>query len=191
MISRRRKILLIQLTIFLLASSLLFYTYRDKSNKIDQIVKIEVEADPDTNRFTDIEYSGFDFTGNRYTLNAGKADFKTETPESIEMQEVVANFYLKNGSVLKVVSSEGIYNNITLDMKFNKNVKSTYLTNILLSDTLDYSNSNGKLLASGNVRGESIEKGKFTADNVEYNLSDKNLDFSMLDGKQINVKIKN
>ena len=183
--------MLIQLTIFLLASSLLFYTYRDKSNKIDQIVKIEVEADPDTNRFTDIEYSGFDFTGNRYTLNAGKADFKTETPESIEMQEVVANFYLKNGSVLKVVSSEGIYNNITLDMKFNKNVKSTYLTNILLSDTLDYSNSNGKLLASGNVRGESIEKGKFTADNVEYNLSDKNLDFSMLDGKQINVKIKN
>ena len=75
-------------------------------------------------------------------------------------------------------------------MLFKKNVKATYLANTLLSEELDYSSTDGKLLASGNVRGESVEKGKFIADNVEYNLSNNNLDFSMLGDKQVNVKLK-
>ena len=61
----------------------------------------------------------------------------------------------------------------------------------LSSDSLEYSNSNGKLLATGNVRGESVEKGKFFADKVEYDLANKTLDFSMFGSKQVNVKIKN
>ena len=61
----------------------------------------------------------------------------------------------------------------------------------MLSDSLDYSNSNSKLLASGNVRGESVEKGEFIADTVEYNLSNKTLDFSMFGNKQVNIKLKN
>ena len=61
----------------------------------------------------------------------------------------------------------------------------------MLSDQLTYSNSNGRLLASGNVRGESIEKGKIFADNAEYNLTNKTLDFSMFDNKQVNIKLKN
>ena len=56
---------------------------------------------------------------------------------------------------------------------------------------LNYSNLNSKLVASGNVQGESVEKGKFIADNVEYNLTNKILDLSMLGSKQVNIKIKN
>ena len=51
-------------------------------------------------------------------------------------------------------------------MNFRKNVKAHLLTNTLVSDQLNYSNSSGKLLASGNVTGESVEKGEFFADNV-------------------------
>jgi len=189
-INRRRKIILIQLTIFLVASILLYNTYRDKNETKDKI-KVGIENDSDTNSFSDIEYSGFDLNGNRYILNAGKANFKTESPEAINMKDVVANFYLKNGTVLKVVSDEGFYNNITFDMEFKESVKATYLTNTLLSDQLIYSNSSGKLLVSGNVRGESIEKGEFFADNVEYDLTNKTLDFSMFGSKQVNVKLKN
>jgi len=190
-IKRKKKIILIQLTIFLVASTLLYNTYRDKNKNIEDLIKVESESDPTTNNFTNIEYSGFDLNGNRYVLNAGKANFKTETPEAINMRDVVANFYLKDGEILKVTSDEGFYNNITLDIKFRKNVKATYLTNTLLSDQLTYSNSNGKLLVSGNVRGESIEKGEFFADNVEYDLTNKTLDFSMFGNKQVNVKLKN
>ena len=189
MISRKKKIILIQLTIFLVASTLLYYTYREK-NKIIEEVKIETESDLDTNSFTDIEYSGFDLNGNRYILKAGKADFKTDAPEKVNMKYVIANFYLKDDTILKVTSDEGLYNNITLDMNFWKNVKADYLTHNFLSDQLVYSNSNAELIATGNVRGESIEKGKFTADNVKYNLTDKTLDFSMFNKKQVNIKLK-
>ena len=124
-------------------------------------------------------------------MTAGEADFKTESPELINMKEVIAKFYLKDDTILTVISDEGLYNNITLDMKFKKNVEADFLTHTLLSDLLSYSSSLGKLIATGNVRGESIEKGEFSADNVEYNLANKTLDFSMFGNKQVNVKLKN
>jgi|TARA_B100000780_G_C20882209_1_gene350965 hypothetical protein len=190
-IGRKRNILLIQLTIFFVAVALLYNTYLNKNKKKETFVQIESETNPDVNSFTDIEYSGFDLTGNRYVLKAGKADFKTETPELINMKEVIAKFYLKDETVLTVTSDEGLYNNITLDMDFRENAKANYLTHSLVSDLLSYSNSNSKLIATGNVQGESIEKGEFIADNVEYDLSDKILNFSMFGGKQVNVKLKN
>lgn len=192
MTSRKKTLLIIQLTIFLIATALLYNTYRYKnSNELETPIKIKAESSPDVNSFTDIEYSGFDLTGNRYVLNAEEADFKTETPELINMKKVLAKFYLKDNTVLTVISDEGVYNNITLDMNFDKNVKADYLNHLLFSDSLSYLNLSAKLIATGNVRGESIEKGEFTADNVEYDLTKKNLNFSMFDNKRVNVKFKN
>ena len=191
MTSRKKNILLIQLTIFLIAVALLYSTYLNKNEKTENFVKIEVETSPKTNSFNDIEYSGFDLTGNRYVLNAVQADFKTEAPELINMKEVIAKFYLKDDTVLTVVSDEGLYNNVTLAMDFRGNVEADYLTHILFSDLLSYSNTNSKLIATGNVHGESIEKGEFIADNVEYDLADKTLNFSMFGSKQVNIKFKN
>ena len=189
--SRKKNLFLIQFIVFLVAITLLYNTYSDKNNETLNTVKIEVNVNPDANSFTDIEYSGFDLAGNRYLLKAGKAEFNTETPELINMKEVVAKFYLKDNTILTVVSSEGLYNNITLDMNFRNNIKVDYLNHVLFSDLLSYSNTNGKLIATGNVRGESIEKGKFIADNIEYDLTDKNLNISMFGSKQVNVKLKN
>ena len=192
MTRRRKKIILVQLSIFLLGFFLLYNTYFKKSIESVEIVKKETGTDTNsnTNNFTDIEYSGFDLSGNRYLLQSKKADFKSETPELVNMLGVTANFYLDDGTVLKVISDKALYNNITLNMDFKENVKATYLTNILLSDQLIYLNSSGKLLASGNVYGESIEKGEFFADNVEYNLANKSLDFSMFGNNQVNVRVK-
>ena len=190
MIKRRKKIILIQLVIFIVATFLLYNTYRDKNKVTEEIAEIKTETNPDTNSFVDVEYSGFDLNGNRYTLNAGKADFETKTPEIIDMKNVEANFYLKDGTLLKIISDAGLYNNKTLDMIFIDNVKTTYLSSILISNQLDYSNTNGKLLASGNVQGTSVEKGTFFADNVEYDLTNKTLEFSMLGNKKVNVKVK-
>jgi len=191
MTSRKKNILLIQITIFLIALALLYNTYREKNKESETFVRIKTETSSDTNSFTNIEYSGFDLAGNRYVLKAGQADFKTEKPELINMKIVIAKFYLKDGTVLMVDSDSGLYNNLTLDMKFNKNVKVDFLTHVLLSDSLSYSNSNAKLIATGNVRGESIEKGEFSADNVEYDLMDKTLNLSMFGNKQVKVKFKN
>ena len=191
MTPRKKNIFLIQLTIFLVATTLLYKTYSDKTKKTEPLDKIKAESSTGTNSFTDIEYSGFDLTGNRYVLNAQKADFKTETPELINMKLVNAKFFLKDDTIFTVISDKGIYNTITFDMEFKENVKANYLTHNLLSDFLSYSNLKSKLIATGNVRGTSIEKGEFTADNVEYNLNSKTLNFSMFGSKQVNVKLKN
>jgi hypothetical protein len=188
--TRKKKIILIQLTLFLIASLLVYNTYRDKTIVKEQTTEIETQSDADTNSFTDVEYSGFDLNGNRYILKAKNTDFKSESPELINMLGVISTFYLNDSSVLTVISDEGLYNNVTLDMEFRKNVKSTYLSHTLLSDKLNYSNTNGKLIASGNVKGESVEKGEFFADKVEYTLASKVLDFSMFGNDQVNLKLK-
>ena len=71
------------------------------------------------------------------------------------------------------------------------NVKVNYLTHDVICDMLSYSNSNGKLIATGNVVGESVQKGEFSADNVEYDIKNKTLNFSMFGSKQVNIKFKN
>jgi hypothetical protein len=189
--SRKKNLFLVQLTIFFVAIALLYNTYRDKNKDSEIFVEAKIETNPNVNSFTDIEYSGFDLTGNRYILTALKAKFKTESPELVDMKGVEGKFYLKDGTVLVVISDEGLYNNVTLDMNFRKNVKANYLSHILFSDLLSYSNSNAKLIATGNVRGESIEKGEFVADNVEYDLLGKNLNFSMFGKERVNIKLKN
>jgi len=189
--NRKKNIFLIQLTIFLIAATLIYNTYRDEKKETENFLKIEAETDPDTNSFNDIEYSGFDLTGNRYVLKAEKATFRTKRPELINMETVVAKFYLKDNTVLTVVSDEGHYNNITFDMDFRENVLADYLTHRIFSDSLSYSSSNAKLIATGNVHGESIDKGEFNADNVEYDLTNKTLNFSMFASKRVNVKLKN
>ena len=191
MSSRKKKLFLIQLTIFLVASTLLYNTYRDTNEAKEDFEKIEVESSPDTNLFRDIEYSGFDFNGNRYVLKAEQAEFKTVKPELISMKNLDAKFYLKDGTILTVISDTGLYNNITLDIDFRKNVKADYLTYTLFSDLLSYSNSNGKLISTGNVQGNSVDRGEFSADNVEYNFKNKTLNFSMFSKERVNVKIKN
>jgi hypothetical protein len=189
--SRKKNLFLVQLTIFFVAIALLYNTYRDKNKDSEIFVEAKIETNPNVNSFTDIEYSGFDLTGNRYILTALKAKFKTESPELVDMKGVEGKFYLKDGTVLVVISDEGLYNNVTLDMNFRKNVKANYLSHILFSDLLSYSNSNAKLIATGNVRGDSIEKGEFVADNVEYDLLGKNLNFSMFGKERVNIKLKN
>ena len=63
MTSRKKNLLLIQFTIFLLAIALLYNTYHDKKKETKTFVEIKAETNPDTNTFTDIEYSGFDLSG--------------------------------------------------------------------------------------------------------------------------------
>ena len=191
MTNRKKNIFLIQTTIFFVSAGLLYNTYHDDNKQTEVFVEIEAESSSETNSFSDIEYSGFDLTGNRYLLNAGQADFETKTPELINMKEVVAKFYLKDDTILTVTSDTGLYNNITFDMIFNDNVKADYLTHSFVSDLLSYSSSNGKLISTGNVKGKSLNKGEFSADTVEYNIVGKTLNFSMFGRDKIKIKIKN
>jgi hypothetical protein len=194
--SRKKNILLIQFFIFFLALFLLYNTYRDKSvNSVDEKSKnkgtnIETTSKPSINSFEKIVYSGLDLNGNRYSIFAEKAEFKTEKPEFINMQGMIAYFYFKDDTVLKVIGDTGYYNNKTYNMQFRENVKAEYLSSFLFSDQLTYSNTEGRITISGNVKGESIQ-GDLVADNIEIDLKDKTANFSMFSNEQVNVNLKN
>ena len=196
MTDRKKKILLIQITLFIIAISLLYFTYYNKDldtekTSVERIENKEVEESDSkaVNVFEDIEYKGIDMNGNRFTIKSEIADFELETPELINMKIMSAIFYFKDGTILKVKGDYGTYNNKNNNMEFRDNIEAVYGQNYLYADNLDYLNSENSLTIYGNVKGEGIE-GNIMADNLEFDLSLKTLNISMFSKNQINVKLK-
>ncbi len=196
MTDRKKKILLIQITLFIIAISLLYFTYYNKDldtekTSVERIENKEVEESDSkaVNVFEDIEYKGIDLNGNRFTIKSEIADFELETPELINMKIMSAIFYFKDGTILKVKGDYGTYNNKNNNMKFRDNIEAVYGQNYLYADNLDYLNSENSLTIYGNVKGEGIE-GNIMADNLDFDLSLKTLNISMFSKNQINVKLK-
>ena len=196
MTDRKKKILLIQITLFIIAISLLYFTYYNKDldtekTSVERIEDKEVEESDSkaVNVFEDIEYKGIDLNGNRFTIKSEIADFELETPELINMKIMSAIFYFKDGTILKVKGDYGTYNNKNNNMEFRDNIEAVYGQNYLYADNLDYLNSENSLTIYGNVKGEGIE-GNIMADNLEFDLSLKTLNISMFSKNQINVKLK-
>jgi hypothetical protein len=192
-ISRKRKIIFIQILIFLTALTLIYFTYYNKNtqqNLSEKTISREEIIDNDKNSFEDVEYKGTDLNGNRYVVQSEIADFELETPELINMQIMKTYFYFKDGTTLYVQGKNGIYNNKTFDIKMWGAIEANYLENDLFSDNLDYSNKKGIVTITGNVKGESI-KGDIVADQAIFDLTKKTLDISMFDEKQVNIKVNN
>ena len=158
MTKRKKKNLLIQSFIFILAIVLLYNTYKDKDQKPERVSNNTTEKavinedEKKTNRFENVEYKGIDLNGNRYTIKSEIADFELETPNKINMNIMTAIFYFKDGSVLKVRGDRGTYNNQNYNMTFRDNIVAEYGENFLFADKLDYLNTDSLLTISGNVR---------------------------------------
>lgn len=194
MTNRKKKILFVQLFIFLLAISLLYFTYYNKQTDLKNTEKYIENKTNDgidqSNSFENVEYKGVDLNGNRYVVRSKFADFDLEKPELINMEIMKTIFYFKDGTTLYVDGDTGTYNNKTKDMTFRKNIIAKYEDHILFSDNLDYLNSKDLLNIYGNVRTESIQ-GEIIADNLKIDLATQTLDVSMFDiKKEVTVNIR-
>ena len=177
---------------------LIYYTYGDKDKKDDKKVSKTIEKkyedkkedENKSNTFVDVEYKGVDLRGNRYEIKSELATFDVDKPELVNMKIMNATFYFKDGTILKVRSDYGTYNNKTNDMQFRDNIKAEYEESYLFSDNLDFLSTQNSLSIYGNVRTESIQ-GSIVADNLQFDLLKQTLDISMFDKKQVNVKLKN
>ena len=58
-----------------------------------------------------------------------------------KFKNVNAVFYFKDNKNLNITSKFGLYNNKTLDMKFEKDVKAEYDGSTLLAEEAEYLNS--------------------------------------------------
>ena len=130
---RKKKIRIIQLSLLLIGTIIIFLTYSDKNKNFnEQIIskaaqeKVNerlADQSQDGDVFYNIEYSGLDLAGNRYILKSKEAINSKANEEITKMKSVEANFFFKDDTILRVKSEKGIYNNKTLDMVFTDNVE--------------------------------------------------------------------
>ena len=199
MIERKKKLRIFQLTLLVFGILLIYLTYygKDKNIKESSIFKsnskkIEDQA-TDSNEdkkelFFNIEYSGLDLNGNRYLLKSSEAYRDKLNPEIINMKIVEAVFHFKDDSVLYVWADQGIYNNETLDMKFEINVKANYLGSKLYAEKAEYSNTKNYLSIYENVRINDIQ-GNLIADKLLFDIKKQKLDITSFNDSKINANV--
>ena len=173
--------------------------YNEKSNLDKRIIskkteeKVKKQQIEETSEsgdiFFNVEYTGLDLNGNRYSLNSKEAYLDELKPEIVYMKNVHAIFYFKNDTVLNIWSDRGIYNNKNLDMKFENNVKAKYLESDLTAEKAEYSNSKSYLTIYENVKVDDI-RGNLVADKLLFDITKKKLDITSFNDGKINANVK-
>ena len=195
MIDRKKKLRLIQFFLLFFGLLIIYLTYYNKeitpeqekiSTKIPETNEGDVSEEKDL--FFNIEYSGFDLQGNRYSLKSKEAYFDELDQAIVYMKIVDAIFYFKDGTTLYVKADNGIYNNKTLDMKFEQNVKANYINSELFADKAEYSNTKSFLSIYENVRISNI-KGNLIADKLLFDITSQKLDITSFSNGKINANV--
>ena len=198
MMDRKKKIRIIQLSLLVIGTIIIFLTYSDKNKNFnEQIIskaaqeKVNerlADQSQDGDVFYNIEYSGLDLAGNRYILKSKEAINSKANEEITKMKSVEANFFFKDDTILRVKSEKGIYNNKTLDMVFTDNVEAFYEENELFATKAEYSNSKSFLIISGDVKVKS-NQGTIVADSLLFDIKKQTLNIASLDNDKINASI--
>ena len=198
MIERKRKLKIIQFSLLLIASIIIYFTYSNKNtdnlkenlNTINEENKNfnSTELNENENIFFNIEYSGIDLSVNRYILRSEEAKNNKLDQEIIQMKNVTAFFYFKDDTILEIRSKFGVYNNKTLDMKFSKDLVANYDNSVLNANEAVYLNSNGSLKISGNVK-LIDSRGKLDADELLFDLKEQSINIASKKGNYVNTKI--
>ena len=198
MINRKNKIRFIQILLLIISFIIIFNTYfTNEKPKNIIITSKEKERLKNTSKqtenadiFYNIKYSGLDLAGNRYVLTSQEAIVDKNLKEIVNMKFVDAVFYFKDDTILTINSEFGTYNNKTLDMVFEKNVKANYQDSELYGDKIVYLNTGRTLEISENVILNDI-RGTMSADNLLFDLETKKLDISSYNNKiNTNLNIK-
>ena len=192
---RKKKLRLFQAILLILGIIIIFITYADKgfflNKKINQKTTPLIENETTVqkeNIFYNIEYSGLDLAGNRYIIKSKEATTNASNQEIVNMKFVESFFYFKDDTVLKVKSDYGTYNNKTLDMFFNSNVKANYQNSVLFAENAEYSNSENFLSISGKVKIEDF-KGTMFADKLLFDIKKHKLNITSFNDGKINANL--
>tara|TARA_X000001036_G_C20288028_1_gene647140 strand:- start:31 stop:642 length:612 start_codon:yes stop_codon:yes gene_type:complete len=195
---RLKKIRIIQILLLLSGLIIIYFTYYAKNTEkntglISEKIKNEIikksDSEDTKNVFFNIKYNGIDLSGNRYILTSEEAVMKKENENLLDLKGVNYVFYLKDGTILKVSSKLGLYNNKTLDMKFRDKVLMTYDKSTLEADNAEYSNSGNYLKINNSVKVKS-DLGNVFADELFFDLQSKKLNINSFENNNIKANIK-
>lgn len=194
---RINKLRMIQFLLLLTGLMIIYFTYYSKdedpsSNFISEKIKKEIKqsnSEDTKNIFYNIKYNGIDLSGNRYILTSEEAIMKKDNENLLDLKGVNYIFYLKDGTILKVSSKNGLYNNKTLDMKFKNKVLMIYNDSTLEADNAEYSNSGNYLKIKNSVKVKS-DLGNISADELHFDLKSKKLNINSFENNNIKANIK-
>jgi hypothetical protein len=197
---RKKKLRIVQLCLISIGILTLVFTYSDKINlkkksSSTQELKKEIDDNMINNKenakgnvFYNIEYSGLDLAGNRYILKSKSAINNSLDSDLIDMTGVTAVFYFKDGTLLKIKSNFGEYNNSTLDINFKSDIKAEYGESTLEAQYAEYSNSQGFLTITDNVIVNDIQ-GNLFADKLLFDIKSQILEIETFNDKRIRVNV--
>ena len=198
MTERKKKLIIIQISLLIIGSLIILFTYSDLNfsdkekiittetqKRIDEQLKNEPQ---DGDIFFNIEYSGLDLAGNRFILKSKEAFNKKSSQEIVDMKSVEAFFYFKDGTVLKILSDRGIYNNKTLDMNFDGNVIAKYEGSELFAQKAEYSNSKSFLMISNEVKVKDY-RGTMFADKLFFDIKKQTLNITSTKNGNVNANV--
>ena len=198
MINRKKKLRLIQFILLILGVLIISFTYFNSkktskynivSKETQEKIKMQIkDHNEEDNVFFDIEYSGLDLNGNRYILKSERATNSKSNQEIVILETVIAYFYFKDDTVLRVKSKQGVYNNNSLDMTFEGNVEAVYEKSYLSAQKAVFSNSKGFLTISDGVKVKD-DKGSISADELLIDITKQTLDIASFNNNKINANV--
>ena len=197
--SRKQKLRIFQILFLITGVTIIFFTFL-QSNKFqkEQIIsdnlqkkidkEISIQGSDKSSTFYNVKYSGLDLEGNRYTISSKKAVNSDTNENVVIMSGVSAVFYFKDNTELNILSNKAIYNNKTLDIKFEDSVKCLYENSELYAGSAEFLNSKYSLSVSNNVK-IIDSKGTIFADKLTFDIKNKTLNITSLNENTIKSKI--
>tara|TARA_Y100000591_G_C21832131_1_gene700295 strand:+ start:566 stop:1168 length:603 start_codon:yes stop_codon:yes gene_type:complete len=185
----------IQFSLIFIGLIIIFFTYfyvGDNDSSLEKVEQKEIQKNGSEkegfNTFENITYEGKDSNNNDFILNSEYAEFAIDESNIIYMKKLECRFFFKDGTVLKILSDKGIFDNLSNNMEFEENVEMYYLENKLFSDKANFVNSENYLIVQGNVIGKG-PLGNLAADKLNVDFIDKKMKISMYNESKVNIKV--
>ena len=180
------------ITIISVISILFYFKYINKSDQTNnpQDINGEIIGIENTkgNVINNISYESQDFEGRKYTIKSQKGIVSNDNPNIIEMEKVNAKITLIDQTSITIMSDYAVYDNISFNTKFSKNIEVKHLEHIIKSDNLVLSFEGNQLEAFNNLTYENLDLIMF-ADKIIFDLVSKNTKIFNFDNS--NVKVQN
>ena len=188
---------LIQLVIILIIIAIPILVYlsyfnenHENSKNNSKAAKIENNKDGVSNFIENVNYNSY-VAGNKYQITAEKAKIKSDAPDIMFLENVIAYITIKDSNTIKVTSNLGTYNSKNYDTLFSKNVIVTYPDHKIVGENLDFSFINNIGTFFTNIIYVS-DTTKMFADKIEINLATNDTRIFMFDNSnKVLIKGKN
>jgi LPS export ABC transporter protein LptC len=171
------------LIIIMVVVTFFFYKKYFVQNEVEKLIPTEIDKDIDIKKVDNLidkfKYEVKLVDDGQFEINAKSSKVEnTQDGQIVSMNDVVAIFIDKINRKIEIRSNKANFNTITNNINFFGDIKVNYLNNLIFANKLDFNYKNNNIKIHENI----IYKGNYgsvQADNMEINLTTKNLKLFM------------